>query len=76
MSLTARPVRSLGLGSGGLLSNRRAALLKLGAAQEGILRHHRVLPDGSLRDSVVFSIFAAEWAAIRAALEKRVEQRV
>ena len=54
----------------------RAALLKLGAAQEGILRHHRVLPDGSLRDSVVFSILAAEWAAIREALEKRVEQRV
>jgi N-acetyltransferase len=54
----------------------RAALLKLGAAQEGILRHHRILPDGSLRDSVVFSILAAEWAEIREVLEKRVEQRV
>src|SRR5437762_11727689 len=32
----------------------RAALLKLGASQEGILRHHKVLPDGSLRDSVIF----------------------
>ena len=50
----------------------RAALLKLGASQEGILRHHRVLPDGSLRDSVVFSILAAEWPAIREALEKRL----
>jgi len=48
----------------------RAALLKLGASQEGILRHHRILPDGSLRDSVVFSILAAEWPAIREALEK------
>ena len=53
----------------------RAALLKLGAAQEGILRHHRILPDGSLRDSVVFSILAAEWAEIREVLQKRVEQR-
>jgi N-acetyltransferase len=54
----------------------RAALRKLGAAQEGILRHHRILPDGSLRDSVVFSILAAEWAEIREVLEKRVNQRV
>ena len=53
----------------------RAALLKLGAAQEGILRHHRILPDGSLRDSVVFSILAAEWAEIREVLQKRVDQR-
>jgi len=52
----------------------RAALLKLGASQEGILRHHRVLPDGSLRDSVVFSILAAEWPTIRTALEKRIAE--
>ena len=52
----------------------RAALLKLGARQEGILRHHKVLPDGSLRDSVVFSILAAEWSAVREALEKRIGQ--
>lgn len=50
----------------------RAALLKLGASQEGILRHHKVMPDGSLRDSVIFSILATEWPAIRAALRKRV----
>ena len=54
----------------------RAALLKLGATQEGILRHHRILPDGSVRDSVVFSILAAEWPAIREALEKRLKQHV
>ncbi len=51
----------------------RAALLKLGALQEGILRHHKVLPDGSLRDSVVFSILATEWPAVREALEKRID---
>ena len=54
----------------------RAALLKLGALQEGVLRHHTVLPDGSLRDSVVFSIVAAEWPGIRQALEERLGQHV
>lgn len=50
----------------------RAALLKLGAIQEGILRQHRVLPDGSLRDSVIFSILASEWPAVRQLLQRRV----
>jgi RimJ/RimL family protein N-acetyltransferase len=50
----------------------RAALLKLGASQEGILRHHKILPDGSLRDSVVFSILATEWPTVREALRKRL----
>jgi RimJ/RimL family protein N-acetyltransferase len=54
----------------------RAALLKLGASQEGILRHHKVLPDGSLRDSVVFSILASEWPAVREILGKRIGQHV
>ena len=54
----------------------RAALLKLGASQEGVLRHHKVLPDGSLRDSVVFSILASEWPAISQALEQRIAQRL
>jgi N-acetyltransferase len=54
----------------------RAALTKLGATQEGILRHHRVLPDGSLRDSVVFSILATEWPSVRRPLEARIACRV
>ncbi|MGB7217322.1 MAG: GNAT family protein [Vicinamibacterales bacterium] len=54
----------------------RAAILKLGASQEGVLRHHRVMPDGSLRDSVVFSILASEWPAVREALQRRIELRV
>jgi N-acetyltransferase len=52
----------------------RAALLKPGASHESILRHHRVLPDGSLRDSVVFGIVAPAWPAIRETLQKRLEQ--
>ena len=34
----------------------RTAIARLGAKQDGVLRNHRRLPDGSLRDTVVFSI--------------------
>jgi RimJ/RimL family protein N-acetyltransferase len=50
----------------------RAALLKLGAREEGILRGHMWMPQGYFRDSVYFSILAAEWPALRAALEMRL----
>ena len=43
----------------------RAAVLKLGAIQEGILRQDRVTWTGRLRDTVVFSILADEWPAVR-----------
>lgn len=48
------------------------AIAKLGATREGVLRNHMIQPDGSLRDTVVFSITAAEWPAIKAALELRI----
>jgi RimJ/RimL family protein N-acetyltransferase len=50
----------------------RAAILKLGATQEGILRHHMVMPDGHLRDTVYFSVLAEEWPQVRARLEARL----
>ena len=43
----------------------RAAIERLGAKQDGVLRNHRRMPDGSLRDTVVYSITAAEWPAVR-----------
>ncbi len=43
----------------------RSALARIGAIEEGVLRHHMVLPDGTLRDSVYFSILATEWPAVR-----------
>ena len=46
----------------------RAAIARLGAKQDGIIRSHQVLADGSLRDTVVFSIIAPEWPAVRAPL--------
>jgi N-acetyltransferase len=47
----------------------RAAILRLGAREEGILRHHMINEDGSLRDSVFFSLLAEEWPQARRRLE-------
>lgn len=50
----------------------RAALKKLGASEEGVLRGHMWMPQGYYRDSVFFSILAAEWPTIKIALERRI----
>jgi RimJ/RimL family protein N-acetyltransferase len=52
----------------------RAAILRLGAKQEGVLRNHMVMPDGRYRDSVYFSIIEAEWPEVKARLEAKLEQ--
>lgn len=43
----------------------RAAIARLGAKQDGVLRNHQRMADGSLRDTVVFSIIASEWPTIK-----------
>ena len=50
----------------------RAAIARLGAKQDGVLRNHQLLPDGSLRDTVVFSIIASEWPAVKAHLQHQL----
>ena len=50
----------------------RAAVLKLGAVQEGILRHDKVTWTGRIRDTVHFSILAEEWPAVRDRLDARI----
>ncbi|MEU1972541.1 GNAT family protein [Microbacterium sp. NPDC019599] len=50
----------------------REAIARLGAKQDGVLRNHRLGPDGSLRDTVVFSILPHEWPAVRLGLEARL----
>jgi len=55
-----------------LNARSRAAILKLGAKQEGVLRKHMVAAGGRARDSVYFSIIDDEWPAVRAGLEKRL----
>jgi len=50
----------------------RAAVLKLGAVQEGILRQDRATWTGRIRDTVIFSILAEEWPAVRQRLDERL----
>ena len=50
----------------------RAAVLKLGAVQEGILRRDRVTWTGRVRDTVHFSILKDEWPAVRDRLDARI----
>jgi RimJ/RimL family protein N-acetyltransferase len=52
----------------------RAAILRIGAKQEGIVRHERIMPDGRKRNSVRFSIIDTEWPEVRAALERKMAQ--
>lgn len=50
----------------------RAAIERLGAKQDGVLRNHRLGPDGSIRDTVCFSVLPHEWPAVRLGLEQRL----
>jgi N-acetyltransferase len=49
------------------------AILKLGAKFEGKLRNHRVRRDGTLRDTMMYSVTMEEWPEVKAALAKRIE---
>lgn len=50
----------------------RAAILRIGASQEGIFRNHMVLPTGRIRDTVWFSIIDREWPEVKARLEAKI----
>ena len=52
----------------------RVAIERLGAKQDGVLRNHQLLADGSKRDTVVFSIIDGEWPAVRQHLKFQLER--
>lgn len=52
----------------------RRGIERLGAKQDGILRSHQVAPNGTLRDTVVYSIIAAEWPTVKAHLSYQLEK--
>jgi N-acetyltransferase len=52
----------------------RAAIARLGAKQDGVLRNHMRLPDGGWRDTVVFSIIECEWPAVKRNLQFLLER--
>lgn len=53
----------------------RTAILRIGAKQEGIVRHERIMPDGRKRNSVRFSIIDDEWPDVEAMLKEKLEAR-
>ncbi len=52
----------------------RAAIARLGAKQDAVLRSHLRQPSGYVRDTVVFSIIASEWEGVRLGLEQRLRR--
>ena len=68
---------TLGCAAVGLRTDRfnfasQRAIEALGAQREGVLRHHMARRDGSVRDTVMYSILAAEWADVRRHLRARL----
>ncbi|MDB5567222.1 MAG: GCN5-related N-acetyltransferase [Tardiphaga sp.] len=54
----------------------RRGIERLGAKLDGILRSHQIAPNGTLRDTVVYSIIAAEWPTVKAHLTYQLNERV
>jgi RimJ/RimL family protein N-acetyltransferase len=57
-----------------LNAQSRRAIERLGAQLDGMLRSHQISPNGSLRDTAVYSIIAAEWPTLRAHLRFQLER--
>ena len=73
-----RPFEALGANRVALKTDIRntrsqAAIARLGAKREGVLRHQYVRPDGTLRDTVMYSVIPEEWPAVRASLRARLD---
>ena len=52
----------------------RAAIARLGAKQDGILRNHQIVEEGAYRDTVVFSIIESEWPAVKQHLLHKLDR--
>ena len=55
-----------------LNTNSRQAIMRLGAREEGVLRNHMVMPDGRVRDSVLYRIVRSEWAGVKQLLSGKI----
>jgi len=55
-----------------LNARSQQAIARLGAVREGVLRHHMLRRDGTFRDTVMFSVLAGEWPAVREHLRDRL----
>jgi RimJ/RimL family protein N-acetyltransferase len=50
----------------------RAAILRLGAKEEGVMRSHMIMRDERVRDSALYSVIAAEWPAVKSGLKTKL----
>jgi N-acetyltransferase len=53
----------------------RRGIERLGAKQDGILRSHQIAPNGTLRDTVVYSIIASEWPTVKTHLNYQLNEK-
>jgi N-acetyltransferase len=53
----------------------RRGIERLGAKQDGILRNHQIAPNGTLRDTVVYSVIPAEWPTVKAHLTYQLNEK-
>lgn len=51
----------------------QAAIERLGAKRDGVLRNHMIMPDGRVRDTVVYSIIENEWPGVKRNLQHKLE---
>lgn len=55
-------------------TNSQRAIERLGAVKEGVLRNHFIMPDGTYRHSVYYSVIQSEWPAVKARLEQMMQR--
>ena len=70
----ARGARRVQLKTDHLNERSQAAIAALGGVREGLLRNHHLRRDGSQRHTVMFSVTAEEWPAVRGRLEQRLRR--
>jgi RimJ/RimL family protein N-acetyltransferase len=64
----------VGLRTDNLNFASQAAIERIGAKRDGILRHHALRRDGTVRDSHMYSILRSEWPAVKANLERKLRR--
>ena len=66
----------VGFRTDGVNVRSQQAIEALGARRDGVIRHHALRRDGTVRDSVMYSILAAEWPEVKQRLEHRLSRHV
>lgn len=73
-AINALGCAAVGWETDALNTRSQRAIERLGAHRDGVLRAHKLRHDGSIRDSVEYSILASEWPALRSALAAKLQR--